>query len=112
MGNIQTEDQIKDTSLFNQILPTFDSDKSVLLDIFGVSRTITITGIFTGTTTALNTFITAIETIANGSQTGVTFASSLTTFANKKVFVKNFRWSFIKGTPNKIDYSLELIEGA
>lgn len=112
MGNIQTEDQVKDTSLFNQPLPTSDSDKSILLDIFGVSRTIAIEGIFTGTASALNTFIVAMEALANGSQIGVTFASSLSTFANKKVFVKNFRWSFLRGSPNKTNYSLELTEGA
>lgn len=98
--------------MFNQPLPTSDSDAAILLDLFGVSRVISITGIFTGTASQLNTFIVAIETITSGSQTGVTFASSLSTFANKKVFVKNFRWSFIKGTPNKINYSLELVEGA
>jgi len=98
--------------LFNQPLPTSDSDKSILLDLFGVSRVISITGIFTGTLAQLNTFITVIETLADGSQTGVTFVSSLSTFTSKKVFVKNFNWSFIKATPNKINYSLELIEGA
>ena len=106
------ETQLKDTSLFNQPLPTLDSDKSILLDIFGVSRTITIEGIFTGTVGALNTFINTIQTIANGTQTGVTFVSSLTTFADKKVFIKSFNWSFLKGSPNKINYSLELVEGA
>ena len=98
--------------MFNQPLPTLDSDKSILLDIFGVSRTITIEGIFPGTLSELNNFINTIQTIADGKQTGVTFVSSLSTFANKKVFVKNFRWSFTKGSPNKINYSLELIEGA
>ena len=53
-----------------------------------------------------------MEALANGTQTGVTFVSSLSTFANKKVFVKNFRWSYLKASPNKINYTLELNEGA
>ncbi len=82
------------------------------MDIFGTSRTITIDAVFSGTASQINTFIVAIEAIANGTQTGVTFVSSLSTFAGKKVFVKSFNWNYIKGTPLKINYILELVEGA
>ena len=70
------------------------------------------TGIFSGTTSAINTFIGVIETIANGTQTGVTYVSSLSTFASKKVFVRSFNWNYIQGSPLKINYTLELVEGA
>ena len=70
------------------------------------------TGIFPGTASAINTFIGVIETIANGTQSGVTFVSSLSTFANKKVFVKSFNWDYIKGSPLRLGYILELQEGA
>ena len=112
LGNVTSERQGKNTSLFNQPLPTLDSDKSILLDIFGVSRTISIEGIFTGTASQLNTFIVAMETINSGTQTGSTFVSSLSTFSNKTVFMNDFSWNFIAGSPNKIDYSIELLEGA
>ena len=112
LGNIQTENQNKDSSLFNWPLPGNDSDVSVLFDLSGVLRTIRIEGIFTGTAAALNTFITAVEALIAGAQTGVTFVSSLSTFANKTVFVKSFNWNYLKGDPNKISYSLELLEGA
>ncbi len=93
-------------------MPASDSDKAILLDLLGVTRTINIDGIFTGTATQLNTFIVAIEALNNGAQTGVTFVSSLSTYANKKVFVDSFGWNFAKGDPNKITYSLQLTEGA
>ncbi|MCP6727483.1 MAG: hypothetical protein KJI69_05745 [Patescibacteria group bacterium] len=112
LGNIQTETQNKDSSLFNQPLPGSDSSTSILLDLFGVTRTISIDGIKSGTAAALNTFITVIEALIAGGQSGVTFVSSLSTFANKTVFVKSFNWDYVKGDPNKISYRLELTEGA
>lgn len=112
LGNIQTETQNKDSSLFNQPLPGSDSSTSILLDLFGVTRTISIDGIKSGTAAVLNTFITAIEALIAGGQSGVTFVSSLSTFANKTVFVKSFNWDYVKGDPNKISYRLELTEGA
>lgn len=112
LGRIQTESQNKDSSLFNQPLPGSDSSTSILLDLFGVTRTISIDGIKSGTATVLNTFITTIEALIGGGQSGVTFVSSLSTFANKTVFVSSFDWNYVKGDPNKISYSLQLTEGA
>ncbi|KKL69884.1 hypothetical protein LCGC14_2110440 [marine sediment metagenome] len=112
LGNVQTESQNKDSSLFNQPLPGSDSSTSILLDLFGVTRTINLDGIKSGTAAALNTFITAIEALIGGGQSGVTFVSSLSTFANKTVFVSSFNWDYVKGDPNKISYSLSLTEGA
>lgn len=113
LGNIQIESHTKDSSLINFPLPGSDSDKAILLDLLGVNRTITIDGIKSGSASALNTFIaTDIESLIVGGQVGVTFVSSLSTFANKKVFVNSFTWNFLKGDPNKISYSLQLSEGA
>ena len=70
-------------------------------------------GVFTGSASELNTFIVAMEALDNGSQSAaVTFVSSLSTFANKSVYVDNFGWNFLKGSPNKINYILQLTEGA
>ena len=52
-----------------------------------------------------------MEALNDGTQTGVPFVSSLSTFANKTVFVKSFSWNYVKGSPNKISYSLQLGEG-
>lgn len=93
-------------------LPGTDSNLAVLLDLFGVSRNILVTGIKTGSLATQNTFITAMEALTAGSQVGVTFVSSHTSFANKTVFVKSFNWEFVKGNLNKINYRLDLVEGA
>lgn len=53
-----------------------------------------------------------MEALNNGAQVGVTFVSSLSTYANKKVFVDSFGWNYEKASPSKITYSLQLTEGA
>ncbi len=111
IGNVQNEGQRKNAGLFTQPIPTSDSDSTILLDLFGTTKNMTIEGIKSGTASGLNTFITAIEGIANGSQTGSTFVSSLSTYANKTVFVKDFGWNYAAGDPSKITYTLELQEG-
>ena len=73
---------------------------------------INLEGIFTGTTSELNTFVEAIEGINDGTQTGSTFVSSLSTFSDKTVFIRAFSWVFIAGSPSKVGYNLDLIEGA
>ncbi len=98
--------------MFEQPLPASDSDVTIFLDLFGTTKKISVPGVFTGTPSQLNTFIVAIEAIENGQQSGVTYVSNLSTYANKKVYVKNFHWVYLKGSPNKINYDLDLSEGA
>ncbi len=112
LGRIQNESQNKDSSLFNMPLPASDSSSSILLDLFGVLRTISIDGIKADSAANINTFITTIEALIAGTQSGVTYVSSLSTFSNKTVFVKSFNWTYVKGDPNKINYRLDLMEGA
>ena len=112
LGNIQNETQTKDSNLINFPLPASDSSAAILLDLLGTTRTINIDGIKSGSAATLNTFITTIEALIAGTQTGVTYVSSLSTFSSKKVFVNSFTWSYVKGDPSKISYSLQLTEGA
>ena len=110
LGDIQSEEQSKDSGLFQTPLPRQDSANAILIDLFGVIRTLTITGIFKGTVNEQNTFITAIEGIADGVQTGSTFVSSIRA-SSITVLIQNFRWTKQKADPNKIDYTLTLIQG-
>jgi hypothetical protein len=112
LGDIQTERQSKNGNLFQMPLPTQDSNTAILYDFFGMMRTISISGIITGTDATQVTFIDAMEAIANGAQTGVTFISSKTGFANKTVYIDNFEWTVQKADVRKLHYTLSLIEGA
>ena len=112
LGNVQTEQQTKDAGLFNTPRPYSDSDDSLMMDIFGASRTITITGVFTGTsTTDLVTFINKIEGIADGKQTGSSYEGDLVT-SSKTVLIQTFDWSYDKGNPLSINYTLTMLEGS
>ena len=110
LGDIQSEEQSKDSGLFQTPLPRQDSSSAILIDLFGVIRTVTVTGIFTGTVNQQNTFISAIEGIANGVQSGSTFVSSIRS-ASITVLIQNFRWTKNRADPSKINYTLTLIEG-
>jgi len=112
LGTVISEKQTKTASLFQQPLPMQDSNQSILLDIFGMGRTIQITGVYVGTLEEQNTFIQAIEGIASGNQTGSTFVSSQTSTPNKNVFINDFEWTVNKADVSKIEYSLTLVEGA
>ncbi len=112
LGSVQSERQTKSGQLFQQPIPTQDSDQAILLDIFGMSRNININGIFVGTLSAQNTFIQAIEGIMDGSQSGSVFVSSQTSTPNiTSVILDNFEWTVNKADVSKIDYSLTLIQG-
>lgn len=113
LGDVQTERHVKDTSLFNFPLPRQDSENALLLDIFGVSRTITIEGIYEGTAAELRTFISTIEGYAVGTQTGLAFVSDLVISpASRTVFIQVFDWSYVAADVSKISYNLTLMEGA
>lgn len=113
LGDIQSEEQTKDAGLFQQMLPRQDSNNAILLDIFGASRSIIITGILTGTETEQRTFITAIELLNNGQQSSKPFVSSLITSpASRNVFVQSFRWIKNLADIGKINYTLTMVEGA
>lgn len=113
LGAIQMERQVKDTGLTEMPIPASDSADAFLLDLFGVIRRITIRGIKTGTTSQVETFIEAIETITNGSQSASAFVSSLIASPSSiNVFVRNFAWEYVPGAVGKVAYTLELTQGS
>ena len=107
---MNSENQSKDSGLFQTPLPRANSNKAILLDVFGCFRTITIQGTYEGTLTAQRAFITAIEGIENGSQISSDFVSSIT-LDTKKVYIQTFSWDVVEATPSKITYNLTLLEG-
>ena len=88
LGTVKSESHTKDGSLFNQPLPGSDSNEAILIDIFGVSRTINISGVKADTAANITIFIAAMEALIAGNQVEHTFVSSIT--SNKTVFVDNF----------------------
>lgn len=110
LGIITKETQAKNSNLFINPLPLSDSSQSILLDVFGTQRDITITGEIVGNTSTLTGFISNIEAIQNGKQEGVAYVGDLVT-SSKNVFINTFDWDYNGGEPTRLTYTLGLIEG-
>lgn len=110
LGDVTSEGSVKSSNLFNQPLPFTDSDKAVLMDLLGMSRTITVSGKKTGAVAALRTFITDIEGLQNGEQSSLVFVSSWTN-VNKNVLIQDFQWDKVEADESKVTYTLTLAEG-
>lgn len=110
LGKVQNESQTKDSNLFMQPLPYSDSVDSILMDLFGTGRTITIEGKITGDKTALQTFVGAIEGIQDGRQSGSVYVGDLIT-SNKTVLIQTFNWNYQAANVGSLPYTLTLMEG-
>lgn len=112
LGHIQSETQTKTSNLFQQPIPGTDSQYSILIDIMGVSRTIDIDGIYEDAIVSnVASFITIMEGYCDGAQDGLAYVGDLIT-TSKNVFINSFSWNYVAADPNKISYTLQLIEGA
>ena len=110
LGDVSSESSTKSSNLFNQPMPFSDSDATLIMDLMGTNRTITVTGVKTGTVAAMRTFITDIEGLQNGAQSSLTFVSSWTN-VNKSVLIQDFTHDKASGDENKVSYTLTLLEG-
>lgn len=110
LGDVLSESSTKSSNLFNQQIPFSDSDASLIMDLMGTSRTITVTGFKTGTIAQMRTFITDIEGLQNGSQENLTFVSSWTN-VNKNVLIQDFTHDKLRADESKVNYTLTLLEG-
>ena len=111
LGIVSRETQTKLSNLFLHPLPYSDSSESILLDIFGCQKDISVSASFTGSLTELRTFIGQIEGIQDGQQTGSEYVGGLVTTV-KNVFINRFSWNWNEGDTERITYDLDLIEGA
>ena len=110
LPNVQSERESRDSGMFTQALPTLDSDDTVLLDIFGVTKLIAVDGFVIGSEADLKTFINAIEALQKPIQTGHEYYSELLAVPIQ-VYIQSFEWTWAAGDPTKIQYSLTMIEG-
>ena len=109
LGVITSENRTKDAQLFQMPIPRQDSNNAVILDIFGVSKEITINGTYTGTASQIKSFITSIESLSDGQQVPYTFTSDRVT-GTTLVLVSRVKWDAVSGAVNQVDYTLTLVE--
>jgi hypothetical protein len=110
LGTVTSEDSTKDAQLFQMPIPRSDSNAAIMLDLFGVNRTISIRGVFTGTTGEIATFIGQLDALANGVQTNKTYHSDKSN-VSYTVLVQTVRWNAEEGAVTKVNYEINLIEG-
>ena len=111
LGSIKNEESGKDAQLFQMPMPVSDSSDAILLDLFGASRTISISGIYAGTTAEIVTFIGQLDALVNGSQTGRTYVSDKSG-GTYKVYIQKVSWKAEEAGMNKVEYSIEMIQGS
>ena len=111
LGKVETISPEKFQDIFQVSTPTHDSDQTVLEELSGATRTITVKGIMTGSSVAdLKTNLDAINDLIDGDQGGtVAFVSDITGTVN--VVIAAFSFMFTTATRVTADYTLELIEG-
>lgn len=113
LGNVTKEQSSKDAGLFQMPMPGSDASSSILLDIFGTSRVITINGVYTGATTSdITTFIGLLDALVDGAQptAGLSYHSDKSN-TSYTVLVTGVQWEAEPGTPLAVNYSITMSEG-
>ena len=111
LNGIETEDMNREANLFVQALPK--QDYGVVLNLFGLSITITLSGVFVvgmgGLTCAQ--FVTELDDSCVGStETKRTFVSDVAgTITNLQI--DSVRWNYKAGEPSMINYDIVLLKG-
>ncbi len=97
--------------------PSQDSNFTIVYDIMGVVRNITVQGNNQGDVSKLNAFILAIESQIDGQQYSNTspkhsilFTTEMGGASTYNVELKTFDWSYNAGIPGQIEWTLVLIE--
>jgi len=106
---IESERSNKDSNLFKQPIPTSDSGDTIVIDIFGAQKNVTLKCEYIGTSVAnISTYIGYLDAILDGEQSVSTYTSDA---AGTSIYVyfENFEWEYEAGSPLTIKITLSLI---
>ena len=106
----------KESQTWEILIPSSDSNATVVIDLMGTKKTIMISGITTGTVTQIDSFINAFEGFLNSQQylltaSGLTFTSDRPASTSLTCILKSFSWEYDAGIVNKIQWTISLIQG-
>ena len=105
LPNVTREDLNKDAGLFQLALPGSDSDSTITLDLFGASKTITLTGVYVATTS--NDY----SVTSYGGTLWASLTDSQKVLVNSSMFI-NVLESFIDGAQATVDFHSDKKAGA
>ena len=116
-NSIITENScVKDSSLAIMPLYLSDSDETDVFDYGGVTKTISLNGVYIATSVdSLKTWIEDVESLQNGHQDiAAGYPLELTDDLRGTIKVKclNFTSTAVEGQPTKITWSIKLVESS
>jgi len=109
---VQREENSKESMLFVNTMPASDSSSTIVLDILGAGRIMTIHAIKVDTAANIATFIGLMEDYINGNQTTRTAYHSDIRNETLYGYISNFRYVYYDGQPGMLAYSFQFTEGA
>lgn len=110
LGSVTDERSITEANLFVQGLPRSASSDTIVFDLFGVTRTFTLTGTFSAVeNVTIPAFIAQVQALLNGQQSSRNFVSGTSDEGNIPVKIENFEYHKTSEEPAHIVYTLTLI---
>ena len=114
LGNVNEEDPDIEAQLFTQPMPGSNSASEIILDLFGVEKTIKINGDFIDGTggKSIKQFCDQFVNAINGNQPSSGYAyQSLMVTSSIQVYLQSFLPKYASGDPTRVSYTLTLLEG-
>ncbi len=122
-GDVQIQSMKRSTSA-NTIdipIPTSGPEVTIVIDLLGARRNITLSGIVKGTTTQIDSFANNMEAFLNSNQynitqtspngTGLRFTADRPASTAINVILLSFDWEYVAGTVNQAEWSCTLQQG-
>lgn len=117
LGTVTSEKVDVNAQLFEQPIPQSSANNTILLDLFGVIKTVRLSGVFINGTngyslaTFVNQFVDDSSGAIRGNQSAIVYASSVFS-SSIHVRIQNFSYTFEAGDPTRVTYDLLLEECA
>ncbi len=106
---VLSEDVSKRAGLMKFPMPLSDSSDTYIYDLEGATREITLRCYYNGTLSEIQSYVSSIQSLVNGSQLGYTYESDL--LGSLTVFVEDVRINFGNPAQKYVEFTIKLVEG-
>lgn len=110
LGTVRKEHLNKSANLFFTAMPGSDVSGAIILDLFGVTSDINISGTYTAADGDIPTFILALENIVNGQQESTTYISGKSG-KSYTVYIDSIDWDSEEGNVSAVNYDIVMKQG-
>jgi len=110
LGQVEKEQIVLESNLLVMPRPLGTTNNTFVANIFGKTRRIITSGYYEGTETELRTWIQAVEALVNVNvQNSRQYIDRY--FITRIVLIDNFTFESDRDNPNRLNYSIEMLEG-